>query len=215
MLANPLKTAHPLWLLLGLAALAAGLWLVFWPPALANLSSFFVFGGPLVGLGSTLAAIQIALWRKTGFEHATAPDEANAWVKLLFLAALIVVSLGNADALAAGISGVDAMHLGIKLVVMAVFYVVLAHLLRVRQGEAVLEDERDAEISTRAAAWGRMALIFVLVGLMVMLGLSTPETLQWATPPMIALQLWFALLWGWLVEYVAVVLFHWRDRSGQ
>ena len=107
------------------------------------------------------------------------------------------------------------MHLGSKLVVMAVFYIILAHLLRVRQGEGVLEDERDAEISARAATWGRMALIFIIIGLMVMLGLSTPEKLKWATPPVIALQLWFALLWGWLVEYVAVAFFHRRDRSGQ
>ena len=107
------------------------------------------------------------------------------------------------------------MHLGIKLGVLAAFYIVLASLLRTRRGEAVLEDERDAEINARAAAWGRGALIVSIIGLMVMLGFSTAAKLHWATPPVIAVQLWFALLWGWLVEYAAVVIFHWRDRSGQ
>lgn len=213
MSSNPLKSAHPLWLLLGLSALAAGLWLVFWPPAVADRPSLFLLGGPLLGLGSALAAMQMALWRSTGFEHAMAPGETNAWVRLVFLIALLAVSLGNAVQLTAGISGVDAMHLGIKLCVMAVFYIVLAHLLQVRRGEAVLEDERDAEIRTRAAAWGRMALIFIIIGLMVMLGLSTPAKLHWATPSVIALQLWFALLLGWLVEYVTTIVLYWSQRK--
>lgn len=215
MLSNPLKAAHPFWLVLGLAALAVGLWFVFWPPVHASGPSQFAFGGPLVGLGSTLAAMQIVLWRRTGFEHAMAPGETNAWVKLLFLFALIAVSLANAGQLAAGASGVEVMHLGIKLGVLAAFYIVLASLLRTRRGEAVLEDERDAEIKARAAAWGRGALIVSIIGLMVMLGISSASKLHWATPPVIAVQLWFALLWGWLVEYAAVVIFHWRDRSGQ
>lgn len=215
MLSNPLKAAHPFWLVLGLSALAVGLWFVFWPPVDASHPSQFAFGGPLVGLGSALAATQLALWRKTGFEHAMAPGETNAWVVLLFLIVLIAVSLANAGSLAGGVSGVEAMHLGIKIGVLAVFYVVLAHVLRARRGEAVLEDERDAEIKTRAAAWGRGALIVSIIGLMVMLAFSTPAKLHWATPPVIAVHLWFALLWGWLVEYAAVVIFHWRDRSGQ
>lgn len=212
---NPLKSAHLLWLVLGLLALAAGLWLIFWPPALANDSLRYALAGPLVGVGSALAAIQVVLWRRTGLEHAVAPGEANAWVMLVFLGAVIAVSLGNADQFAGGLSGQGAMHIGFKLGALVLFYVVLAYLLRLRQGTAILEDERDAEIKARAAGWGRGALIVSIIGLMVMLGFSTPAKLQWATPPVIAVQLWFALLWGWLVEYAAVAIFHWRDRSGQ
>ena len=78
MLPNPLRSSHPIWLLLGLLALVTGLWMVFWPPALANVATRYALGGPMIGLGSALAAIQIALWRKTDFEHAMAPGEANA-----------------------------------------------------------------------------------------------------------------------------------------
>lgn len=212
-LPHPFKSSHPLWLLLGLAGLVAGLWLVFWPPS--GSTAWVGMGGPLLGCGSALAAIQLALWRKTGFEHAAAPAEINAWVMLLFLGAIIAVSLGNADLLATGLSARGAMHLGSKLAALVLFYVILAHLLRVRRGAVVLEDERDLEIKARAATWGRGALVFCVVGLMAMLGLSPAEKLRWATPLLIASQLWFALLWGWLVEYAAVVFFYWRDRSGQ
>ena len=194
--------------------MGAGLWLVFWPPS--GYSMWIVgMGGPLVGCGSALAAIQLSLWRKTGFEHAAAPAEINAWIMLLFVGALVAVSLGNADLLATGLSGHGATHLGLKLGGLTLFYLILAHLLRARRGEAILEDERDLEIRMRAAAWGRGALIFCIAGLMVMLGLSPAEKLRWATTLVIASQLWFSLLWGWLVEYIAVVFFYWRDRSGQ
>lgn len=212
-LPHPFKSSHPLWLLLGLAGLVAGLWLVFWPPS--GSTTWLGMGGPLLGCGSALAAIQLALWRKTGFEHVAAPAEINAWVRLLFLGAIIAVSLGNADLLATGLSARGAMHLGSKLAALVLFYLILDHLLRVRRGAAILEDERDLEIKARAAAWGRGALVLCVVGLMVMLGLSPAEKLRWATSLVIASQLWFALLWGWLVEYAAVVFLYWRDRSGQ
>jgi uncharacterized membrane protein len=125
------------------------------------------------------------------------------------------VSLGNVDLLTTDLSGRGATHLGVRLVALITFYVILGHVLRVRRGGEVLEDERDLEIKARAAAWGRGALVFCVAGLMVMLGLSPVEKLHWATPLVIASQLWFALLWGWLVEYAAVVFFYWRDRCGQ
>jgi hypothetical protein len=212
-LLQPFKSSHPAWLLLGLAMLGAGLWLVFWPSS--GISGWVGMGGSLVGFGSAIAATQLALWRKTGFEHAAAPAEVNAWIMLLFLGALMASSLGNADLLATGLSGRGATHLSFKLGGLTLFFVILAHILRTRRGEAILEDERDLEIKARAVAWGRGALICCIVGLMVMLGLSPAEKLHWATPLVIAAQLWFALLWGWLVEYAAVVFLYWRDRSGQ
>jgi hypothetical protein len=212
-LLHPFKSSHPGWLMLGLVMLGAGVWLVFWPPP--GISLWVGMGGPLLGFGSALAAVQLALWRRTGLEHAAAPAEVNAWTMLLFLGALIAVALGNADLLATGLSGRGATQLGLKLGGLTLFYVILAHLLRVRRGEEILEDERDLEIKARSAAWGRGALVFCITGLMVMLGFSPAEKLPWATPLVIASQLWFALLWGWLVEYSAVVFFYSRDRSRQ
>ena len=105
------------------------------------------------------------------------------------------------------------MHLGSKLVVMAVFYIILAHLLRVRQGEGVLEDERDREIEKQASGWGRGALIFCVIGLAVLLAFSPAYKLEWATHFMIANLLVFALMWGWLCEYAAAAIYYWRDRQ--
>ena len=46
----------------------------------------------------------------------------------------------------------------------------------------------------------------------VKLGFSPAEKLQWARPFVIANLLVFALMWGWLCEYVATALMYWRDR---
>lgn len=210
---HPFKVTHPIWLFTALAAMGVGLWLVFWPPS--GSAAWVAVGTPLLGCGSVLVAIQLALWRTTGLERATAPAEVNAWVMLLFVGATIAVLLGNADALATGLVGWEAKQLSMKLGVLVLFYIVLAQVLRARRGKTVLEDERDVEIKARAVAWGRGALILYIVGLMVTLGLSPAEKLRWATPFVIAGHLWFALLWGWLVEYTVVVFLYWRDRSGQ
>jgi len=212
--ANPLKSSHPLWLIFGILVLTAGLWLVFWPPSdKVALGLAYGLGGSLVGWGSALAAIQLVLWRKTGIERMTAPAEVNAWLMLLFVGTITAVSLANSSLLVTGLSSRDAVHLAYKLGALVLFFVVLTHLLRVRREGAVLEDERDAQIRSRAVGWGRGALIFCVFGLMVMLGLSAPEKLEWATPVVIASQLWLALLCGWLVEYAAVIVQYWRDRS--
>ena len=46
----------------------------------------------------------------------------------------------------------------------------------------------------------------------VLLGLSPPHRLQWASHFMVANLLVFALMWGWLVEYAATVVMYVRDR---
>ena len=211
---NPLKSSNPVWFFAGLLALTSGLWLVFWPPTdKVTLGLAYGLGGSLVGWGSALAAIQLALWRNTDLERVTAPAEIDAWIMLLFVGAVTAVSLANGSLLSTGLSVPGAVHLVYKLGVLVLFFVVLAYVLRVRRAGAVLEDERDAQIKSRAVAWGRGALIFCVFVLMVMLGLSAPEKLEWATPMAIASQLWLSLLSSWLVEYAAVIVQYWRDRS--
>ena len=211
MFSNPVKSAHPLWLMLGLAALATGLWLVFWPPT--ESAAWVAVGTPLLGGGSALVALQLVQWRTTGLERVAAPAEVNAWVMLLFLGATLAALLGSMDALAAGLVGGERKQLIVKLSVLVIFYVVLAQVLRARRGAVVLEDERDREIRRLAAGWGRGALIFCIVGLIVLLGLSPQHKLQWATPTVIASHLLFVLMWGWLCEYAATVIYYWRDRQ--
>ena len=208
---NPLKSAHPAWLLLGFSALAAGLWLVFWPPT--GNAAWIAVGTPLLGGGSALVALQLVLWRTTGLERLAAPAEVNAWVMLLFIGATLAVLLGSMDVLAAGLVGGEKKQLIVKLSVLVIFYVVLAQVLRARRGAAVLEDERDREIRRLAAGWGRGALIFCIVGLIALLGLSPQHKLEWATPTVIASHLLFALMWGWLCEYAATVIYYRRDRQ--
>jgi len=51
-------------------------------------------------------------------------------------------------------------------------------------------------------------------GLALMLAFSPAERLAWATHFMIANLLVFAMMWGWLCEYVATAMLYWRDRRG-
>ena len=208
---HPFKATHPLWLFTAIAAMGTGLWLVFWPPS--DSAAWVALGTPLLGCGSVLVAIQLALWRTTGLERVAAPAEVNAWVMLLFVGATIAVLLGNADALANGFESGEAKQLGMKLGVLVLFYVVLAQVLRARRGTNVLEDERDLVISRLAAVWGRGALVFCIIGIAVMLAFSPAHKLEWATHFMIANLLVFALMWGWLCEYAATAINYWRDRQ--
>ncbi len=209
-LPHPFKATHPIWLLTAIAALCSGLWLVFWPPT--GSAAWVAVGTPLLGGGSVLVAMQLALWRATGLERAAAPAEVNAWVMLLFLGAIMAVLLGNADVMANGLDGGEAKKLSMKLAVLGLFYVILAQALRARRGNAVLEDERDREIGRLASGWGRFALVFCVIGIAVMLAFSPADKLEWATHFMIANLLVFALISGWLCEYAATVIYYWLDR---
>ncbi len=66
----------------------------------------------------------------------------------------------------------------------------------------------------QAAGWGRAALIFSIVGIAVMLGFTPATRLVWATPLMIGNLLVFALMWGWLCEYVATMILYRNDKKG-
>lgn len=107
-----------------------------------------------------------------------------------------------------------ANAVGRNLVMLLIAWVILSEVLASRWKGAVEEDERDREIAVQAAGWGRGALIFSVVGLAVALGFTPAYRLEWATPPMIANMLIFALMWGWLCEYAATLVFYQRDRVG-
>ena len=108
----------------------------------------------------------------------------------------------------------DATAVGRNLVLLLIAWTILSSVLASRWKGVVEEDERDREIMVQAAGWGRAALIFSIVGIAVMLGFTPATRLAWATPLMIGNLLVFALMWGWLCEYVATLILHWRDRMG-
>lgn len=105
----------------------------------------------------------------------------------------------------------DAAAVGRNLVMLLIAWAILSSVLASRWKGAVEADERDREIAAKAAGWGHGALIFSIVGIAVMLGFPA-EKLEWATPPMIGNLLIFALMWGWLCEYVATLAYYRSDR---
>lgn len=147
-------------------------------------------------------------------ERAIAPGEWKAWIGTGFMAIGLAYFLGKADVFVAASSG-DAgpRAVATHLVLLLVAWAVLSQVLASRWKGAVEEDERDRDIAVRAAAWGRGALVFSILGTAVMLGLSPAHTLQWASHFMVANLLVFALMWGWLVECAAAAALYWRDRQ--
>jgi hypothetical protein len=105
-----------------------------------------------------------------------------------------------------------ANAVGRNLVMLLIAWAILSEVLASRWKGAVEEDERDRQIAVQAAGWGRGALIFSIVGVAVTLGFTPADRLEWATPLMIGNLLIFALMWGWLCEYVATLILYWRDR---
>lgn len=203
---------NPLWLGSSLLAAAAGLWLVFWSPDSMVSALRYGLGSLLLGFGVSQAAIQLTVRRQSRFEQDTSTAEAKAWLSLCFVGAITVYLLIGAPVLTAGPALGDAARIGTKLMAILVFWAVIAAMLRGRRGDVVTEDERDRAIDAKAEGWARGALTFCLIGLIVMLGLSPAEKLQWATPTLLAFQLLFVLLWASLVRNAVVAIMYWRDR---
>jgi hypothetical protein len=105
-----------------------------------------------------------------------------------------------------------AIAIGRNLLMLLIAWVVISQVLASRWKGVPEQDERDREIAVKAAGWGRGALIFCIVGVAVTLGFSPVNRLAWASQPMIAQLLVFALLWGWLCEYMATLLLYRSDR---
>lgn len=180
-----------------------------------------VFGVDSGNLGSVLlvSVTWIAMWSLSGaprssIEVAVAPGEIQAWIGLSFVLAITLYFLSHAPLSSSGPLHLDpgSRAVGRNIVLMVIAWIVLGAVLRGRVREAVLEDERDRVIETRAAAWGRGALVLSVIGVAVMLGLSPTERLVWATPPAIANLLIFSLLWGALVENAVAAISYWWDR---
>lgn len=147
-------------------------------------------------------------------ERILSPGEWKAWVGVAFMLAATGYFLAKAHVFADGPAAENdgARAVGRNLALLLVAWSVLLGVLGARWKGRVQEDERDREIEKQAAGWGRGALTFCLIGLAAMLAFSPSDRLAWATHFMIANLLVFALMWGWLCEYVATALLYWRDR---
>jgi hypothetical protein len=146
-------------------------------------------------------------------EDAVSPGEWQAWVGLGFTA-LIATYFFTKAALFAGATDLrDVQAVARNIVLLTIAWVIVSGLLHARWKDRVLTDERDREIEARAASWGRLALVFVVISIALILAFSPAEKLRWATPIALGNLLVFALIWSCLVEYAMAALGYWRDRQ--
>src|SRR5690606_5155525 len=199
------------WGWIGLLAVAGtGLWLL--------LGSGRVFGHDIGGLGMSLliGCTWVALYTASSiprgeFEQRASPGEWKGWISFAFMLVATLYFVLHAEAFS-GDDRAAARRVATNLVLLLVAWTVLSRLMASRWKDRVQEDERDREIETRGAAWGRGALVVGVISLAVTLGLSPEHKLQWATHFAIGNILVFVLMIGWLVEAAAIALTYWRDR---
>lgn len=201
------------WALVMLAGL--GLWLL-----LAGPGRVLGHDGELVGIVVLMLAVwglilAVSRMPREALMASASPAEWQARVGLGF----IVVALGYFFVKLPVFNDAPFPHnpaataVGRNLVLLLVAWTVISNVLASRWKGVKETDERDREIAAQAADWGRGALTFAIVGIAVMFSFSPAERLAWATPLMIGNLLVFALMWGWLCEYVATLALYHRDRS--
>lgn len=207
-------TMHGRWLLGTVLVAALSLWLL-----LAGPARILGFDGGQAGMLLLLATAWVSLYRisrtsRGQLEGMASPGEWRAWLGAGFMLVAVIYFLVKAQVFQrmSAWNDPDAAAVARNLVMLLIAWAVLANVLASRWKGAVREDERDREIEKQAAGWGRGALVFCIIGIVVMLGFSPAQKLQWAKPFVIANLLVFALMWGWLCEYAATALMYWRDR---
>ncbi len=200
----------------GLVAVLAVAGFAFW---LLLAGTQDIFGVDLGGLGFGLLVLvawssvhAISAAPRGELDDAVSPGEWRAWIGFGFTLVVMAYLLLKSDLIAGAADVRDLGKIGRNIVLLLVSWAVVSQVLEWRWKGKVLEDERDRDIAVRAAGWGRGALVFCVIGIAVMLGLTPADRLAWATPIMIAHLLVFALVWHCLVEYFVTAVSYWRDR---
>lgn len=152
---------------------------------------------------------------REALERSASPAEWKARIGAGFTSIAMIYFLSKMSLFndATVLQNPHANAVGRNLLMLLIAWTILSEVLASRWKGAVEADERDREIAALAAGWGRGALIFCIMGIAVTLGFPPRHTLEWATPLMIGNLLVFALMWGWLCEYVATLLYYRRDRQ--
>ncbi len=204
------------WSKWGLVALVALAGLAFWlllagPDRILGLDSGST-GIALTALVAWLALHGVSVAPRSELENSVSPGEWKAWVGVGFSVMAIAYFLSKAHLFFGATDLRDVQAVGRNLVLMLIAWSVLGWILENRWKGRVQKDERDREIENDASGWARGALVFVVIGVAVMLGVSPARKLEWATPIAIANLLVFALIWSCFVEYIVTALSYWRDR---
>jgi hypothetical protein len=197
--------------------------------ALAGFALWLLLAGPgwLLGLRTEAWGILLLMAGAWGLlyavsrihpealENAASPAEWNARIGLTFCTVAMLYFLAKAHVFndAPLRANTAANEVGRNLVMLLIAWAVVSGIVASRWKGAVEQDERDRDIATKAAGWGRGALIFCVLGIAVMLGFTPVDRLVWATPLMIGNLLIFALIWGWFCEYVATLAYYGKDRG--
>lgn len=197
-----------------LATAGLGLWLL-----LAGAGEPFgidlgALGFALLVLAAWGALYGVARLPRGDGELALSPAEGKAWIGTAFMAVAVAYFIAKAHVFQTpSLAGnPEARAVGRHLVLLLVAWTVLSATVSARWKDRVQQDERDREVERLAAGWGQGAVTVMLIGLALLLGLSPPEKLHWATLPMIANQLVLVLMVGCLVQNGASAVRHWLDR---
>lgn len=197
-----------------LAAGGLGLWLL-----LAGVEP--VSGLDVGGIGFAILVLSAwsalhGVWRLslTETELRVSPAEWHAWIGAGFMALAVAYFVARMHVYQVSDLALDAEAKAVarNLVLLLVAWHVLAHSFARRWKDRVQEDERDREIEREAAAWSRHVIGALVLVLAILLGISPPDRLQWATLPMIANLLVLVLMVGTLVENAGSAIRHWLDR---
>jgi hypothetical protein len=194
----------------------------------AGLALWLLLAGPgrvfglrtdLIGIYLLMAGTAALLFAvskipREALESAASPTEWKARIGVAFSAVAIAYFLANAHVVDDAPLGHNAAAtlVGTNLVMLLIAWAILISIVSSRWSGAVEQDERDRDIAVRAAGWGHGALVFSVIGMVVVLA-SPAERLAWATPQMIGNMLIFALMWGWFCEYVATLVLYHCDRA--
>lgn len=203
------------WGVLGLLLLTMfALWLL-----LAGPQSLLGLDTGNVGMVLLINAAWVSLFAvsrlpRDAVAEVASPAEWNAWIGTAFMAAAIAYLVSNAGVFMAASVWNDPVTGRVvrNLVVLLIAWSVLRGVLARRWSAAVTEDERDREISAKAAGWGRFGLVAFCVGMAALLGVSPEDRLQWASHLVIANLFIIGLMLSCLLEYVGTAIYYWRDR---
>lgn len=190
----------------------AGLLLLWFAPARAAGIDTGIVGSLLLSLAAW-GAVALTALAPRATAATMSPGETQAWIALAFTVLIAAYLLRATDLLMAGhwLDDPFARRFGWRIGILVVAWIVVSAVVRTRT-RGVEEDERDRAIHAIGTSFGYGAVALCLIGYAVTLGLSPPERLTWVTPPAVANQMIFILLWGSIVDYAARGIAYWRDR---
>lgn len=209
--AEPLVPArYWLWIGWGVGVIAAYL---FWfaPDQIGGLDTGHLGSAAML---MTLWSLIYGLQRTRPRADGPGMGEKEAWVAL---AATVVIGLYFFTKIPGlgwelDIQSRAARQVGMNIVAMMVGASILIRMLRSREGDTTLEDERDGVIRQRAASRSHSVLVVTLVVLIVTLSLNSPDRITFATTDVIALMLIGIILISEIVRHASEIWYYRRER---